>query len=82
MIRRLRSRIALRRHEKRWQLNSSGKARMPIVEFLLCVGALLFFGLMGVNAWVEPGLPDGAAKLRLAPTTASLLVRPSRGNSP
>jgi hypothetical protein len=53
---------------------------MPIVEFLLCVGALLFFGLMGLNAWLEPGPPDGAAKLRLAPTTASLLLRPSRAD--
>jgi hypothetical protein len=72
MMGRLRSRIALRRHEKRWQLSSYGKARMPIVEFLLCVGAL--------NAWLEPGPPDGAAKLRLAPTTASLLLRPSRAD--
>ena len=80
MMGRLRSRIALRRHEKRWQSSSYGKARMPIVEFLLCVGALLFFGLMGLNAWLEPGPPDGAAKLRLAPTTASLLLRPSRAD--
>ena len=80
MMGRLRSRIAPRRHEKRWQLSSYGKARMPIVEFLLCVGALLFFGLMGLNAWLEPGPPDGAAKLRLAPTTASLLLRPSRAD--
>ena len=51
---------------------------MPVVGFLLIVGALLFFGLIGLSAWFEPALTDAAAKLRLAPTAASFLAQAPR----
>ena len=79
MINRVRSRMALRRHEKqRQRLSSYDTTRVPVVGFLLSVGALLFFGLIGLSAWFEPALPDAAAKLRLAPTAASFLAQSRR----
>jgi hypothetical protein len=36
---------------------------VPVVGSLLIVGALLFFGLIGLSAWFEPALTDAAAKL-------------------
>ena len=51
---------------------------MPVVGFLLIVGALLFIGLIGLSAWFEPALIDAAAKLRLAPTAASFLAQAPR----
>ena len=79
MINRVRSRMALRRHEKqRQRLSSYDTTRVPVVGFLLIVGALLFFGLIGLSAWFEPALTDAAAKLRLAPTAASFLAQAPR----
>ena len=66
MINRVRSRMALRRHEKqRQQLRPYDTARVPAVGFLLIVGALLFIGLIGLSTWFEPAITDAAAKLRL-----------------
>lgn len=79
MINQVRSRMALRRHEKqRQRLSSYDTTRVPVVGFLLSVGTLLFFGLIGLSAWFEPVLSDAAAKLRLAPTAASFLAQSPR----
>ena len=79
MINRVRSRMALRRHEKqRQRLSSYDTAGVPAVGFLLIVGGLLFFGLIGLSTWFEPAIPDAAAKLRLAPTAASFLAQAPR----
>ena len=46
---------------------------MPILGYFLAVGVALFLGLVALNAYVDPGRPDGAPSLSMAPTTASLL---------
>jgi hypothetical protein len=46
--------------------------RMPLVGYLLSVGMALFLGLVSLSAYLEAGR-DSAAKLSLAPTTASLV---------
>src|SRR3954469_12402854 len=47
---------------------------MPILGYFLAVGVALFLGLEALNAYVDPGRPDGAPSLSMAPTTASLLL--------
>src|SRR3954467_11046632 len=46
---------------------------MPILGYFLAVGVALFLGLVALNAYVDPGRPDGAPSLSMAPATASLL---------
>ena len=46
---------------------------MPILGYFLSVGVALFLGLMALSATFDPGRPDGAPRLSMAPTTASLL---------
>ena len=47
--------------------------RMPLVGYLFSVGIALFLGLVALSSYLEAG-PDGAAKLSMAPTTASLVA--------
>ena len=46
---------------------------MPILGYFLAVGVALFLGLVALHAYVDPGRPDGAPSLSMAPATASLL---------
>ena len=46
--------------------------RMPLVGYLFSVGIALFLALMSLSSYLEAG-PDSAAKLSMAPTTASLV---------
>jgi hypothetical protein len=46
---------------------------MPILGYFLSVGVALLLGLAALNAYVDPGRPDGTRRLSMAPTTASLL---------
>ena len=46
---------------------------MPILGYFLSVGVALFLGLVALNAYVDPGRPDGAPSLSMTPATASLL---------
>lgn len=46
--------------------------RMPLVGYLFSVGIALFLGLVSLSSYLEAG-PDSAAKLSMAPTTASLV---------
>ena len=52
---------------------SSPRAVMPILGYFLSVGVALFLGLMALSATFDPGRPDGAPRLSMAPATASLL---------
>jgi MFS superfamily sulfate permease-like transporter len=45
---------------------------MPLVGYLLSVGIALFLDLVSGSAYLTAG-PDSAAKLTMAPTTASLV---------
>ena len=56
---------------------------MPILGYFLSVGVALFLGLVALNAYVDPGRPDGAPRLSMAPATASLLPArpPASGQS-
>jgi hypothetical protein len=44
--------------------------RMPLVGYLFSVGIALFLGLVSLSSYLEAG-PDSAAKLSMAPITAS-----------
>ena len=46
---------------------------MPLLGYFISVGVALFLGLVALNAYVDPGRPDGAPSLSMAPATASLL---------
>jgi len=46
---------------------------MPVLGYFLAVGVALFLGVMAVSATFDPGRPDGAPSLSMAPATASLL---------
>jgi hypothetical protein len=46
--------------------------RMPLVGYRFSVGIALFLALMSLSSYLEAG-PDSAAKLSMAPTTASLV---------
>src|SRR4051812_9434313 len=56
---------------------------MPLLGYFLAVGIALFLGLVALNAYVDPGRPDGAPSLSMAPATASLLPTrsPASGQS-
>ena len=57
---------------------------MPVLGYFLAVGVALFLGLVALNAYVDPGRPDGAPRASMAPTTASLLLparSPASGQS-
>jgi hypothetical protein len=47
--------------------------RMHLVGYLFSVGIALFLGLVSLSSYLEAG-PDSAAKLSMAPTTASLVA--------
>ena len=49
---------------------------MPILGYFLAVGVALFLGLVALNAYVDPGRPDGASRASVAP--AALLPARSR----
>ena len=56
---------------------------MPLLGYFISVGVALFLGLVALNAYVDPGRPDGAPSLSMAPATASLLPArsPASGQS-
>ena len=56
---------------------------MPILGYFLAVGVALFLGLVALNAYVDPGRPDGAPRASMAPATAALLPArsPASGQS-
>jgi hypothetical protein len=56
---------------------------MPLLGYFLAVGIALFLGLVALNAYVDPGRPDGAPSLSMAPATALLLPTrsPASGQS-
>ena len=47
-------------------------SRMPLVGYLFSVGVALSLALVSLSSYLEAG-PDSAAKLSMAPTTASLV---------
>ncbi len=57
---------------------------MPILGYFLAVGVALVLGLVTLNAYADPGQPDGAPGLSMAPASASLLPArsPASGQSP
>jgi hypothetical protein len=46
---------------------------MPLLKYFLTVGTILTFGLFALNAYLEPASSDAAARVSVAPTTATLL---------
>ena len=46
---------------------------MPVLGYFLAVGVALVLGLVALNAYVDPGRPDGGPTASMAPATASLL---------
>ncbi len=47
---------------------------MPLLKYFLTVGTILTFGLIALNAYLEPVSSDAAARVSVVPTTASLLA--------
>ena len=46
---------------------------MPLLRYFLAVGTILTCGLFALNAYLEPVSSDAAARVSVAPTTATLL---------
>ena len=46
---------------------------MPLLRYLVTVGAVLTLGLVWLSAYLEPTSTDAAARLSVSPTTASVL---------
>jgi hypothetical protein len=46
---------------------------MPLLRYFLTVGTILTAGLLALSAYLEPASRETAAKVAVAPTTASLL---------
>jgi len=46
---------------------------MPLARYFLTVGAVLTVGLFLLNAYLEPASSRAAARVSVAPTTASLM---------
>ena len=47
---------------------------MPLLKYFLAVGTVLMVGLFAINAYLEPEPSDAAARVSVAPTTATLLT--------
>jgi hypothetical protein len=47
---------------------------MPLLKYFLTVGVVLTVGLFAINAYLEPEPSDAAARVSVAPTTATLLT--------
>ena len=87
----LAERVELERSNRKgsgWRLSPSSSRTvypdtMPFLGYFLAVGVALFLGLVALNAYVDPGRPDGAPSLSMAPATASLLPArsPASGQS-
>jgi hypothetical protein len=45
---------------------------MPLFKYFLTVGTILTAGLFALSAYLEPAPKEGAAKVSVGPTTASL----------
>jgi hypothetical protein len=55
---------------------------MPLFKYFVTVGAVLTLGLFALNAYLDPGSNDGAARVSVTPTTASLvLIAPAQPKS-
>jgi len=46
---------------------------MPLLKYFFTVGTILVFGLIALSAYLEPVSSDAAARVSVAPTTASLV---------
>jgi hypothetical protein len=46
---------------------------MPLLKYFLTVGTILTAGLLALSAYLEPTSRESAARVAVAPTTASLL---------
>jgi len=46
---------------------------MPLLKYFLTVGAILLTGLLALSAYLDPVSTDAAARVSVAPTTASLV---------
>jgi hypothetical protein len=46
---------------------------MPLLKYVLTVSTALTLGLFALNAYLDPNSSDAAAKVSVAPTTATLL---------
>ena len=46
---------------------------MPLLRYLVTVGALLTLGLFALSAYLEPTSTDAAARVSVSPTTASVV---------
>jgi hypothetical protein len=55
---------------------------MPLLKYFVTVGVLLTLGLFALNAYLDPASTDGAARVSVTPTTASLvLIAPTQPKS-
>ena len=46
---------------------------MPLLKYFITVGAVLTVGLLAINAYLEPTPSGTAARVAVAPTSATLL---------
>ena len=72
MLSRMVTQMALRRMQERRYGTSAQWAEptLPLIRYFLVVGAALYLGLVGLNAYLEP-----PASLPTAPATAALTSR-------
>jgi hypothetical protein len=47
---------------------------MPLLKYFLTVGTVLTVGLFVLSAYLDPAPSDAAARVSVAPTTATLLT--------
>jgi hypothetical protein len=52
---------------------ASERGAMPLLRYLVTVGAVLTLGLVWLSAYLEPTSTDAAARVSVSPTTASVL---------
>jgi hypothetical protein len=55
---------------------------MPLLKYFLTVGSILTAGLLALSAYLEPASRETAAKVAVAPTTASLLSFAAKASDP
>jgi hypothetical protein len=46
---------------------------MPLLKYFITVGTVLVVGLLAISAYLEPNPSETAARVTVAPTTATLL---------
>ena len=72
MLSRMATRMAFhRRQERRYGTSAQWtESSLPLIRYFLVVGAALYLGLAGLNAYLEP-----PASVPTAPATAALISR-------